>query len=131
MCPIRATLIAFCLASAGCGDSPRTGKPETVSVEEKLKDLAILYKDFQAERKKPPQKQSDLAEFEPNHIQAFTGVSAGEIVVVYGVAMDPAKGGTRVVAHEKDAATAGGWVLLQDGSVKKLDAAAVAAGLKK
>jgi hypothetical protein len=98
-----------------------------MSIEEKLKDLGVLIADFTAERKKPPQKLADLAEYEPSHIQGHKAVMDGEIVVRYGLVVDPAKPGSGIVAYEKDAATAGGWALYQDGSVKKATAAEIAA----
>jgi hypothetical protein len=128
---VRTFVLLACLFPVvfiGCGPStPAAGQPTAMNTEEKLKDLGGLIADFTAERKKPPQKLADLAEFEPSHIQGHKAVVDGEIVVRYGIAVDPAKPGTAIVAYEKAAATAGGLALFQDGTVKTVTAADIAA----
>jgi hypothetical protein len=44
-----------------------------------------------------------------------------EIVYQWGARIDPA-GGETVLAYEKKAPSEGGWVLMQDGTVKQITA---------
>ena len=48
-------------------------------------------------------------------------IAKGEVIVIWKVWLGPEKGNA-IVAYEKDAPTNGGWVMLQDGSLKQLSA---------
>jgi hypothetical protein len=63
---------------------------------------------------------ADLDAVEPYLPTAGGKVRNGELVYVWGAGLAP--GGTLVIAYEKKAETEGGWVLLQDGTVKKISA---------
>ena len=48
------------------------------------------------------------------------GINSNEIVYIYGTGFEA--GSNKVVAYDKQAETAGGLVLLQDGTVKQMTA---------
>jgi hypothetical protein len=101
---------------AGCGDS----KNATVGSDAKdpLKDLGEMLKSLSEEKRKPPSKLSELESVEPLIPLAGPKIRSGEIVYVWGT--EYAAGGNKIAAYEKKAATEGGWILLQNGTVKQV-----------
>ena len=83
---------------------------------------------------KVPQKVADLARLEPTFTRSYQAVKSGETIVIWGVPMsgegDMGKADGSIVAYEKNAATAGGWALLNNGKVKKVSAADIASASK-
>ena len=121
--------VAFCaLVCTGCGgDKAPADASGAPTAKEGLLDLAALLKDVAELKKSPPSRQSDLQQYDAVYLSATLAITRGEVVYVWGAGLS---GGTAVVAHEKEAPTAGGFVLLQDGTVKKLTAAEFAAAPK-
>jgi hypothetical protein len=74
-----------------------------------------------------PNRVSDFDRVQSIYSRGYQAVKSGQVVVVWGVGVQGegagAKGGGDVVAYEKDAPTAGGYVLLTSGQVKKMTAA--------
>ena len=64
---------------------------------------------------------SELDSIEPLIPSAGVAIRNGMIVYVWGASYQA--GGTSILAYEKSASESGGFVLLQDGTVKKLTAA--------
>lgn len=120
--------------AVGCGGSDQGGgSGETgPSTKDSLSDLANLLKEAQTLGKKPPTRPAEMAEYEASAPAATAALARGEIAYAWGSGLT---GGTAVVAHDAGAESAGGWVLLQDGTVKQMSAdefrsAAKAAGFK-
>jgi hypothetical protein len=112
---LLAALLLF--AAAGCGSPEAPKGSGTPSGKDALTDLGVLLKEFGEQKKRPPAKAADIEPVEPLHQAAYVGLVRGDIVYVWGA---PLSGGSDVIAFEKQADTAGGWVLLQDGTVKEM-----------
>jgi hypothetical protein len=127
--PIRAicglSLLAITLLALGCGggsgdsESKTTGAP---SAKQALDDLVNLLNHLKSENKPPPATIKDIEPIEPVFPGAYLGLVREEIVYVWGTTIDPA-GADKVLAYEKAAEATSGWVLMQDGSLKTMDAA--------
>lgn len=104
---------------AGCSDKPRK---MTLSEERKaeLEELGHMLKTLAEEGRKPPTKLAELEPVEPMIPVASPAIRNGDIVYIWGVGY--ASGGANVVAYDKSVATEGGYVLLQDGTVKEMSA---------
>src|SRR5262245_27382427 len=104
--------------AAGCG---RTTTGQAVDASKTaLEDLGQMLKDLPAENRKPPAKLADLESVEPMIPVAGPAIRSGEVVYLWGTAY--AAGGNQVAAYEKKVPTEGGFVLLQDGTVKEMTA---------
>lgn len=115
----RRLLAGLVLLAAGCGSPEPVKGTGTPSGKDALTDLGVLLKEFGEGKKRPPAKAADIEPVEPLHQAAYVGLVRGDVVYVWGT---PLTGGTDVVAYEKQAESAGGWVLLQDGTVKEMTA---------
>jgi hypothetical protein len=118
----RRLLLAWGLGlAAGCAPSATApeGKPEDPAATE-LREVFELVSLATAEGGKPPKGVKDLAKYESAYPLGFDRLRAGKLVAVWGVGPDPASAG--LLAHEKDAAAAGGWVVRRNGQVEKLTA---------
>jgi hypothetical protein len=107
------------LASFGCGDSSSSGST-LPSEEAALRDLGNMLKSISEEKKKTPMKAADLDVYEPIFMSACRGITANKIVYIWGSGYAADK--KEIVAHETTTESAGGYVLLQDGTVKKMTA---------
>ncbi len=71
-----------------------------------------------------PKQLADLNSFEPNFPISYRAIKTGEMVVLWGIPMlgegNASTSEGTIVAYEKDAATAGGWVLMTNGTAKKV-----------
>ena len=101
------------LGCAGTKATPSTSQGKLEEVREMLKTL-------QSDKAKPPAKAADLGAVEPYLPTSAADLRSGEIVYVWGAGLS---GGNAVIAYDKKAPTDGGWVLLQDGTVKQMSAA--------
>lgn len=118
-------LVVACGAMVGCGSGSQPGAgapPESQTAME----VAGLIRAYSGENGKGPQKAADLKKYELGYPLGLAAVQSGQIVVLWGgtVAGEGGGGGKEeVVAHEKDVPTAGGYVVLQNGQVRKMTAA--------
>ena len=121
MAGLVAAVMAVTLGGCGGGDGPRPGEGTGAPTgKDALEDLARLLKDFDEKKQKPPASLAAIAPVEPVYTAAHLGLVRGDIVYVWGAGL--AAGSDKVVANEKKAGTEGGWVLLQNGSVKQMTA---------
>jgi hypothetical protein len=117
--------LAITLLALGCGggsgedESKATGAP---SAKQALDDLVNLLKHLKSENKPPPAKIQDIVPIEPLFPGAYLGLVREEIVYVWGTTIEPA-GADKVLAYEKAAESASGWVLMQDGALKTMESA--------
>jgi len=118
----RVVMAAVVLAGlGGCRQAAPTGSAATA--ESELRDLGELFRYFAQENKRPARNVADLGSVVPELPPAARAVDEGRIVVLWGGGYAPGARGSAVLAYEKDVSTTGGWVLLQDGSVKQMTAA--------
>lgn len=118
----RLILLACSIVMAlGCGSSTNSTAPQLPSEESSLQDLAAMLKLIAEQKKKPPSKVADLDAYEPLFMSAYKGITSNKIVYVWGNGI--VSGDTEVIAYETAAESAGGYVLLKDGTVKKMSAA--------
>src|SRR5947209_3231636 len=107
------------VALTGCGRGSGTA-PAGPDYRAVLTELGEALKTTAADRNKPPARLAEFERIEPMAPTASPFVRSGEVVYLWGAGYVP--GGTKVVAFEKKAEAEGGWVLLQDGSVKQMTA---------
>lgn len=116
-------------ALTGCGGPASNATTSGPSPTDKVQDVADMLKEYQEAFKKPPGGLNDLADATASHPVGHAAVASGEFVVFWRSPVSASGAGT-VLAHPKDAATAGGAVVMQDGSVRQMTAAEFAAAPK-
>ncbi len=117
---------------AGCGSGktqPTTGDAGPIpAVASELKDLGAMYQEAAIILKRPPTGMGDFKRFEEGYPIALKALRTGQIVVRYGT---PVGDANAVLAHEKSAPEAGGWVLMANGqTVKRMTAEEIKAAPK-
>jgi hypothetical protein len=111
--------VGLLVSTSGCGggDAVNTGDP---TAKGKLEEFKAMLETVAVDRQKPPSRMAEFGAVEPMLPVAGEAFRKGELVYVWGTTLSP--GGTGVVAYEKNAPTEGGWVLIQDGTVKQMTA---------
>lgn len=131
MTRLTAALLAglFACGLMGCGSSTSATTPVTdeTLARQGLDDLGNLLRAVAEEKKRPPAKPADLEQYTSGFTFATTAIQQKKIVYVWGAGLG---GGSAVVAYDANAESAGGHVLLQDGTIKKMTAAEFAAAPK-
>jgi hypothetical protein len=110
--------------SVGCrGQSNRAAQTGGPKPNDGLADLRELLKEAAASKSPLPKNVADLEPHEGPHPAATAFLQNGSIVYLWGsgIRSDPGADST-VIAYEAQAASQGGWVLLQDGSIKQMTA---------
>jgi hypothetical protein len=111
-------VVASFIPLAGCSDTSKTQTGN--SKKDHLADVGEMLKSLAEERKKPPSKLAELESVEPMMPLGGPAIRGGEVVYLWGA--EYASGSNKIAAYEKKVPTEGGWVLLQDGSVKEMTA---------
>ena len=125
-------VIVFSLQAAGCSGSATksetapTGGP---TAKESLEDLVRLLEHFKNENKKAPARLAQIEAVEPVFPGAYLGLVQENIVYVWGLPLKPSAG-DKVLAFEKNAGESARWVLMQDGTVKRMSEAEFSAAAK-
>src|SRR5215471_14826801 len=119
MSRVFCTLVALVAVGllSGCGDSRKAARGAGASLKDPLDELGQMLKGLADEKRKPPAKLAEMEAIEPTIPLAAPLIRSGELVYLWGA--EYASGSNKVAAHEKKAPTDGGWVLLQDGTVKE------------
>lgn len=116
------------LLLAGCGSSNQgPASPVDMSNKERFGELSELLSTAQIDLNRPPKSIDELKKYRLGGPFAFKAISDGEIKVIWGVSLGQ---GNAIVAHEKNAASAGGWVLLQNRTFKSMTADEFQAAIK-
>jgi hypothetical protein len=113
-------VLMLCGGVCGCGPSINVSDP---TGKDKLAEVADMLQTVQREKAKPPARREELERVEPLMPQAGPDLRSGDIVYFWGAGL--ATGGnasSTVLAHEKKVSTEGGWVLMQDGTIKQMSA---------
>ena len=121
-------LSAFVLAAAlaGCSSKPEAAKAP--STNDALQEVGGLIGAYTGEYRKGPAKAADLARYENGFPLGYAALKSGDVVVLWGATVvieegGGGAGGTGVVAYEKKVPNEGGFVLLQNNTVKQMTAA--------
>ncbi len=123
-------IFAMVLLALGCSSTETTSAPPgTPGAKDALGDLVNLLNHLKSENKKPPASLQDIEPIEPLFQASYVGLVRGDIVYLWETPIDPA-GADKVLAYEKAVESGSGWVLMQDGSLKTMDAAAFQAAPK-
>jgi hypothetical protein len=116
-------------AAGGCSGSGKSGHNPTE--KDKLQEIAQMLRTVESDKTRPPARLADLGAVEPMLPTSAQSLRSGDIVYVWGARLSSGgNASSTVLAYEKKAATEGGWVLMQDGTVKKLSAAEFAGAPK-
>jgi len=109
-------MVSVVFGTFGCSGS----KSSTVddSMKPALQDFAQFLGALPSDGVKPPKKLAEFLPLEPMAPMSAEFLKNGKLVYFWGAGLKT--GGQSIVAYEKDVETSGGWVLLEDGSVKKL-----------
>jgi hypothetical protein len=111
---------AFLFSGCGSGQAP-PGATGTPSAKDALSDMVNLLNHFKSEGKPPPKAIAEILPVEPLFPGAYLGLFRNEIEYTWGATIDPAGAG-KVLAYEKAVETGSGYVLMQDGTVKTMQA---------
>ncbi|MFM7208152.1 MAG: hypothetical protein ACKO4T_15935 [Planctomycetaceae bacterium] len=105
----------------GCGRGPAAVAPPAPN--DGLIDLREMLRRTAAAGEPVPKSPADLRMLDAAYPAAGRFIGSGAIEYAWGARLaDGPDAATRVVAHEKTAATSGGFVLLQDGSIRQVTA---------
>jgi hypothetical protein len=114
------TVLTAAVALIGCGGDNRSG-PTAPTVDQTAGDVAEMLKEFTEATKRGPNSAADMTDAPASHPVGHAAVASGEYVVVWKVPVS-AGGGGNVLAYPKNAGSAGGTVVMQDGTVKAMSA---------
>lgn len=123
---VAAFVTAVAMAVVGCGGGGGPKDPATTGPKpnDGLQDLKTLLDAVKSGQQKAPKSAAEMAAIEPMFPAAGAFIQNGSIEYVWGTALasgpDAAK---RMVGFETKAAKEGGFVLLQDGTLKEVSAA--------
>ena len=131
-------LLASIMFLIGCSASnPKPGAGAGATRADELREVGGLAGAHSAKGRKVAPTLGELTGYEQSFPLAVKVIRSGEVVVVWGTVpagegeVAAGRGGTGLVAYEKKAETAGGWVLLQNGEVKELSASDLATAKAK
>jgi hypothetical protein len=119
-------VILFVTATVGCGSDPSKRDPNVnygPSNKDMLIDFGAMLKAYIKENKRAPSKVADFDRYAPAFSGAEEGLRTKTVIYQWGqpISTDAKAAGT-VLAYEKEAEASGGWVLMQDGNIKKMSA---------
>jgi hypothetical protein len=125
MIRLMAFLFLACIL-VGCASSASGPSAAEMGKEPILHEVGGLIRVYSGENGRGPKQPADLAKYENGYPLGYAAVRSGEVVVVWGAKVagegDAGSAPPDVVAYEKKTPTDGGWVLLQNGTVKEMTA---------
>lgn len=133
ICLALVVLVGIVPGAGGCGGGSKGKDPSQAgpSPNDGLTDLKNLLEAVKAGQQKAPTSAAEMAAIEPLFPVAGAFVQNGSIEYVWGAKLaDGPDAAKRMVGFETKAAKEGGFVLLQDGTLKQVSAAEFA-GLTK
>lgn len=109
--------VVLAVLAPGCR---RTDQDPNVDPEKReLEELSGIYWMHVKNHQRPPAGLDDLNQYQAVHPTVLRLLREGKYMVVWGV--NDKNSGT-VLAYEKDAPTNGGWAVMANGTVKRLNA---------
>lgn len=115
-----------CLAPVGCGGSANQPVTQEQMETNTLSDVGEMYRLYQQDKGKAPQKLADFAPMEPMSPSGYNALKQGTVVVRYGATMpDTLEGPSKttsneVLAYYKEVPEKGGAVMMLDRSIKNM-----------
>jgi hypothetical protein len=126
--PTRLLAVPLVLAAAwlaGCSRTPADPNAGPSRADE-LNEVAGMLRDFSAAFNRGPSRAADLIQYENAYPFGGRALRSGDIVVVSGATVagegEAATAAAAVIAYEKKTPSEGGYVLLQNGTVKEMTA---------
>ena len=123
---LRLSVAVIALAVlAGCGGgSTANSNSQGPTPNDGLIDLQAMLKGLKETNQPIPKSVQELGPLDPLHPTAAAFLQNGSIAYYWGTPLDAAapNAATTVIAHEKEAESKGGWVLMQDGNIKQMTA---------
>lgn len=118
------TAIGTALWSGGSPRGTGTSSTQGPVTNDALSDLKTLLEAVKSGQQKAPKSAAEMAAIEPMYPAAGAFIQNGSIEYVWGTALASGPdAGKRMVGFETKAAKEGGFVLLQDGTLKEVSAA--------
>lgn len=119
--PRRAAFLGLTLLIlTGCGGKPvDEGDPLSRNTRQLIGGLSEIYSYAQVKLHRPPAKVQEIEPYSRAETFVYPSVLRGDVVVLWGANIGA---GSAILAYEKDAPAKGGWVLLQDRSMKQMSA---------
>jgi hypothetical protein len=109
------------LGVVGCGRggvAPPVETPPNAPLEE----IGTMVKQFTVDKGRPPKNLRELQPYEPGFMIGHRALAMQEVVLAYGVPVSEGADANVVLAYDKNVPAQGGFVLMQNGSVKKMSA---------
>lgn len=130
MVVVASTILMPLGGCSGSRTTPATATGPTAA--DGLANLRDLYRQAAAGKAAVPKSAADFAAVEPFYPVAGPFVLTGAIDCAWGAGLKEgaADAASRLLAWEKTAGEAGGWVMFQDGTIRQVTAAEVAAARK-
>jgi hypothetical protein len=85
-----------------------------------MEEFSAMLKQLPLDKRQPPTKMSEFDVVEP--MVPSAGILLKQKAIVYQWGQGLKDGSKAIIVYEAKAETEGGWVLLQDGTVKKMTA---------
>jgi hypothetical protein len=122
------------LVVAGCSSNTKPSAGGGASREDEFREVGGLIGLHTTKGKKVAPTSADLAGYEQAFPLAVKLVRSGEVVAIWGAKPageeDAKSAPPDIIAYEKKTPNEGGWVLLQNGDIKKMSSADFAAASK-
>jgi hypothetical protein len=125
---IRRAVLALAVGlAAGCGGDNKPVPPRT---DDELLEVWGMYHDSAAAARKPPAALRDVERFEPQYLNGYSAVFDGRVHVAWSTPLTgtPADA-NRVLAYQAEVPEKGGRVLMADGTLRTMSAAAYASAV--
>jgi hypothetical protein len=121
-----AGLLLLCLSMSlvcGCSKEDSAKKQEKIGAHTGLDEIGQMWRSFTEEKKRPPKKLADLQPYAPVYGSGVMALERDKCVVVWGADFSKTPDASKtILAYEKEAPEKGGYVLMQDGTVKEMTA---------
>jgi hypothetical protein len=133
---VATTLVVALGLSSGCGTGAAVVEADNSMEAQGLRNLGAMYRAASESLSRPPKSIVELRKAEAQVPGGFSDIGETNVAIYLGVPLPPASGGPAagasetVLAYDRMAPHQGGYVLLLDGSVKKLTAAEFKAARK-
>jgi hypothetical protein len=122
--PFVALVVLGSIVLSGCSSKP-SEQQTTGAAPNQLQEVGNMLRDFCATTNRGPANVGELASLETGYHFGYAALKAGDIEVIWGAMMAGEGGGgsDSIIAYETKVPSEGGYVLLENGTVKKMTAA--------
>lgn len=117
---MRNTIVLLIAAVViGCSGTTTPG-PNANQGKLAMEEFSAMLKQLPLDKRQPPTKMAEFEAVEP--MVPSAGLLLKQKAIVYQWGQTLKEGSNAILVYEAKAETDGGWVLLQDGTVKKMTA---------